>query len=46
MQNVRNQRLHLLQRVDRHTYDAVLWLDENRHLFKEHVFEPILLSVS
>ena len=46
MQNVRNQRLNLLQRIDHHTYDAVVWLEHNRHCFKKHVFEPILLSVS
>ena len=46
MQNVRNQRLRLLQRFDRHTHDAVVWLENHRHLFNKHVFEPILLSVS
>ena len=46
MQNVRNQRLRLLQRIDRHTYDAVCWLEKNQDMFKKHVFEPILLNVS
>jgi hypothetical protein len=46
MQNVRNQRLRLLQRFDRHTHDAVVWLENHRHLFNKHVFEPILLSVN
>ena len=46
MQNVRNQRLSLLQRIDRHTHDAVIWLERNRNMFKQHIFEPILLNVS
>lgn len=46
MQNVRNQRLRLLLKFDRHTHDAVVWLEQHRHLFKDHVFEPILLSVN
>ena len=38
--------MRLLQRVDRDTHEAVLWLEQHRHLFNKHVFEPILLSVS
>lgn len=46
MKSVRNQRLQLLQRRDRDTYDAVQWLDRHQQNFKQHIFEPILLSVS
>jgi len=45
LENVANQRLNNLKSFQRDTYNAVIWLRENRHLFKEEVFEPIVLLV-
>ncbi len=46
MQDVRNQRLMAIKRMDGHTYRAILWLRENRHRFKQDILEPIMLIVS
>lgn len=46
MQDIRNQRLEMLQRRDRETYSAVMWLQDNQNLFKERIFEPVCLLVS
>jgi structural maintenance of chromosomes protein 5 len=45
LDNIRSKRLHKF-RTDRDpTYDAVIWLRENRSLFKYHVFEPVILEI-
>lgn len=46
MDDVRNQRLELLCKRDRETWQAIKWLRENRNRFRETVFEPILVLVS
>ena len=46
MDDVRNQRLELLCKRDRETWQAIKWLRENRDRFRETVFEPILVLVS
>ena len=46
MENVRSQRLDMLQRRDRHTYDAINWLRENQHLFSQPILEPMAVSVN
>ena len=46
MENVRNQRLDMLQKKDRQTFDAIHWLRENQHLFREPILEPIAVSVN
>lgn len=45
LENVRQQRLEGLRRIDKHAYEAVLWLRENKHMFKGEVFEPMMLEV-
>ena len=45
MQDIRNQRLDMLQRRDKDTHSAILWLQDNQHLFKERIFEPVSLLV-
>lgn len=45
LENVKQKRLDYLQKVDNDAYQAVLWLRENRNLFKGEVFEPIMLEV-
>ncbi len=46
MQDVRNQRLTVIRQADRHTYDAIRWLQDNQHRFKQPILEPIMLVVS
>ena len=46
MENVRNQRLDMLQRRDKHTYDTILWLRENQHLFRQPILEPVAVTVN
>ena len=36
----------MLQRRDRHTYDAIHWLRENQHLFHQPILEPVAVSVN
>lgn len=45
IEDMKNQRLNLLKLKNRHTYEAVLWLRENQHLFKMKIFEPPFLEV-
>ncbi|EFA05955.1 structural maintenance of chromosomes protein 5 [Tribolium castaneum] len=44
--NVKQQRLNYLQRVDRDAYEAVVWLRNNRNLFKGEIYEPIMLELN
>lgn len=46
LENVKQQRLEYLRRIDNDAYNAVLWLRNNKHLFKGEVYEPIMLEVS
>ena len=46
MENVRNQRLVLLQKRDRHTFETIHWLRENQHLFHQPILEPVAVSVN
>ncbi|KAK9367744.1 hypothetical protein V1509DRAFT_625177 [Lipomyces kononenkoae] len=43
---VSNQKLRHVQKVDGDTYDAVVWLRQNKHLFKSEVFEPPILTLT
>lgn len=45
LENVKQKRLEYLQKLDNDAYQAVLWLRENKRLFKGEVFEPIMLEV-
>ena len=45
MENVDNQKLEALRRYDRQTYDAVIWLRNNGHMFSGTVYEPIVTQV-
>ena len=46
MENVRNQRLAMLQRKDRDTFSAIQWLSDNQHLFQQPILEPVAVSVN
>lgn len=45
IEDTKNQRLSLLKAKNRHTFEAVMWLRENQHLFKKKIFEPPFLEV-
>ncbi|XP_023721137.1 structural maintenance of chromosomes protein 5 isoform X2 [Cryptotermes secundus] len=44
--DVANQRLELLRLKQKDTYDAVLWLRENRNQFHHHIYEPMMLEIN
>jgi len=46
LENTQNQRLENLKREQRDTYNAVTWLREHRDLFKDEVYEPIVLTIN
>ena len=46
MENVRTQRLDILQRRDRDTFSAIQWLRDNQHLFRQPILEPVAISVN
>ncbi|XP_076444163.1 structural maintenance of chromosomes protein 5-like [Babylonia areolata] len=46
IQDVGNQRLEQLRRIHKHTYDAVLWLRQNKNKFKATIYEPIILCLN
>ncbi|KNC97459.1 DNA repair ATPase SMC5 [Spizellomyces punctatus DAOM BR117] len=46
LDDVRNQKLEILKRDERHCYEATTWLKDNMHLFQEKVYEPICLEIS
>ncbi|KAK9486669.1 P-loop containing nucleoside triphosphate hydrolase protein [Lipomyces starkeyi] len=46
LEMVSNQKLRHVQEVDRETFDAVIWLRQNKHIFKNEVFEPPILTLT
>ena len=46
MENVRSQRLDMLQRRDRDTFSAIQWLRENQQLFRQPILEPVAVLVN
>ena len=40
-----NHRLEYLKKNETDVYKSMDWLNENRHLFKSHIYNPILLEV-
>lgn len=44
--NLMNQKEDKLRQRYRDTYDAVLWLRNNRDKFKQRVYEPIMLTIN
>lgn len=45
LEDMKNLRLEFLRNKFRDTYNAVIWLRANQHLFSSPVHEPILLQV-
>ncbi|KAG6844359.1 hypothetical protein H0H87_007540 [Tephrocybe sp. NHM501043] len=46
LEDMGNVKMQNLQRWDKNTHAAVLWLRSHKHLFQMEVFEPAVLSVS
>jgi len=46
MDNVKAARLEVLRRADPASYEAVMWLRENAGLFREKVYEPVMVEIS
>ena len=46
MQDVRSQRLQMLERSDPWAYKALRWLESNQHLFRKPILEPVMVSVN
>ncbi|KXJ22629.1 structural maintenance of chromosomes protein 5 [Exaiptasia diaphana] len=46
LEDIKKKRLDLLRNMSRDTYNAVMWLRENKDKFKQQVYEPILLQVN
>ncbi len=45
--NIKNRRLdNLRNNRNKDLYNAIIWLRENKHHFKEEVFEPPAVTVS
>ena len=45
LQDVKNRKLITLERENPDAYKGVKWLNDNRHLFKAPIHEPIMLSL-
>uniref|UniRef100_A0A182LZF6 Structural maintenance of chromosomes protein 5 n=1 Tax=Anopheles culicifacies TaxID=139723 RepID=A0A182LZF6_9DIPT len=46
IKNVANTKLKILQTRFQGTYQAVLWLRENQHLFQGKIYEPMILELN
>ena len=46
LRSIEHQRLEMLRAKHRHTYDAVMWLRQNKDRFSGTIHEPIMLCVS
>ncbi|ORX59081.1 P-loop containing nucleoside triphosphate hydrolase protein [Piromyces finnis] len=46
LDNIRNQRLNLLERSHKPTFIAYQWLEKNRLMFKMHVYAPVLIEIN
>jgi len=46
LDNIRNQRLNLLQQFHNPTYNAYQWLERNKDMFKMKVFAPIVIEIN
>ena len=40
------QKLNVVRRVDKHTYDAIMWLRQHKSEFEDMIYEPPLMTVS
>lgn len=46
LEDVKQDRLRYLQRLDKDAYQATMWLRNNRHIFKSEVYDPIMLEIN
>lgn len=45
MENEERRKLEALKNRDAATYEATMWLKENRHMFKGHIYDPVILEL-
>ena len=46
IKDVNIRKLENLRQIHQHTYDAVLWLRNNRDKFKKHIYEPMIICLN
>ncbi|XP_056638861.1 structural maintenance of chromosomes protein 5 isoform X1 [Diorhabda sublineata] len=46
LENIKQNRLQYLERLNPDAYQAVNWLRNNKHLFQGEIFEPIMLELN
>lgn len=46
LDDARNIKFEQLKKRDEHTCRALMWIQENRSLFKQHVYDPVALEVN
>lgn len=46
IRNVNNRRLETLRTLHQHTYEAVVWLRENKNQFSGTIHEPLIISLN
>ncbi|XP_063976155.1 structural maintenance of chromosomes protein 5 isoform X3 [Diachasmimorpha longicaudata] len=45
LKDIESKRLEILRHASKDAHSGVMWLRENTHLFKKHVWEPMLLYI-
>ena len=43
--DVKTQKLRMMMQQDRDVGEVINWIRENKHLFREQVYEPVILEV-
>ncbi|XP_026695844.2 structural maintenance of chromosomes protein 5-like [Ciona intestinalis] len=46
LNNMSSMRLEMLHRLNKHCYNAIIWLRENKGMFKGVIHEPIILLIN
>lgn len=46
LRDIDSQKLNVVRRVDRATYDAIIWLRGHKDEFEDMIYEPPLMTVS
>lgn len=44
--DIDSQKLNVVRRVDKHTYDAIMWLRQHRSEFKGVIYEPPIMTIN
>lgn len=46
IENLKAKRMEILRRRDKDVFEAVIWLRKNKDMFKNNVYEPMIMEVS